>query len=254
MDKPSFSHWPAPPPPVPVRLGVIPPHPCPYLTNRESTSRAFHATKLDPLVYHRFMNASFRRSGYVIYQPTCAGCRECIPIRVPVKQFEPSKSQRRCRKRNEDLSVSIAPPEPSPEKFELYKKYQSQWHEKPEPETYIDMVNFLYRSPVDTIEFTYRNPASKLLAVGICDVCTQSLSSVYYFFDPEESRRGLGTFGALREIEYAAQNHIDYFYLGFWVKECVKMAYKAEYKPHELLHPDGQWRPALASNSGLDKG
>jgi arginine-tRNA-protein transferase len=188
------------------------------------------------------MNAAFRRSGCVIYQPACAGCRQCIPIRVPVKLFCPNKSQRRCLKRNEDLLVTVAAPEATPEKFNLYEKYQSQWHEKPEPETYNDMVNFLYRSPVDTIEFTYRNPANKLLAVGICDICRNSLSSVYYFFDPEESRRGLGTFGALQEIAYAAQQEIDYFYLGFWVKESAKMGYKAEYKPYELLQSDGHWQ------------
>jgi arginine-tRNA-protein transferase len=242
MARAKFCHWPARPPPVGVPLTVLPSHPCSYLPGRASTSRAFYATNLDPLLYHKFMNASFRRSGCVIYQPTCAGCRQCIPLRVPVKLFQPSKSQRRCRRRNEDLIITIAEPDATQEKFDLYKKYQSQWHEKPEPETYNDMVEFLYRSPVETIEFTYRDPAGKIVAIGICDICEKSLSSVYFFFDPAESRRSLGTFGALREIEFAAEHGIDYFYLGFWVKESVKMCYKAEYRPCEILQPDGRWR------------
>jgi arginyl-tRNA--protein-N-Asp/Glu arginylyltransferase len=242
MDDPAFCHYPAPPPPVAVRLAVIPPRPCPYLPGRIETTRAFCASRIDPLVYHEFMNASFRRSGCVIYQPTCAGCRECVPLRVPVKSFQPSKSQRRCRKRNEDLVVSIAAPEPTAEKFDLYAQYQAQWHEKAEPETYIEFVNFLYRSPVDTLEFSYRNGSGKLVGVGICDICRKSLSSVYFFFDPAESRRGLGTFGALCEIEYAARQEIDYFYLGFWIKESPKMGYKADFRPYELLQPDGVWR------------
>jgi arginine-tRNA-protein transferase len=159
-----------------------------------------------------------------------------------VKSFQPSKSQRRCRKRNEDLVVSIAAPEPTAEKFDLYAQYQAQWHEKAEPETYIEFVNFLYRSPVDTLEFSYRNGSGKLVGVGICDICRKSLSSVYFFFDPAESRRGLGTFGALCEIEYAARQEIDYFYLGFWIKESPKMGYKADFRPYELLQPDGVWR------------
>lgn len=229
------------PAPIAVELVQLPPHPCSYLAGREATSRAFLAGRLDPLVYHELMNASFRRSGILIYQPVCAGCRECVPLRVPVAEFRPSKSQRRCWRRNTDLIVAAGAPEATEEKFDLYARYQKQWHQDEEPATPEDFVGFLYRSPVETVEFSYRDARDRLVAVGICDVCPKSLSTVYFFFDPAESRRGLGTFGALWEIEHARRERIDYFYLGFWVKESAKMAYKADFRPYELLQADGSW-------------
>jgi arginine-tRNA-protein transferase len=243
MDEPQFCHYPAHPPPIPLQLWQVPDRPCPYLPDRQETVRAFYSAKVDPLQYHAFMDASFRRSGNVIYQPICAGCRQCIPIRVPVAKFRPGKSQRRTRRKNADLSISIAPPKATQEKFELYARYQSLWHDSAEPDDPAAFLSFLYRSPVETIEFAYRDPAGRLLAIGICDECPQSLSSVYFYFDPVESRRSLGTFGALVEIDYALQKGIDYLYLGFWVKDSQKMSYKADFKPHELLQPDGGWLP-----------
>ena len=92
---------------------------------------------------------------------------------------------------------------------------------------------FLYDSPTETLEFTYRDAAGRLLAVGICDVSANSLSSVYFYFDPAAARRGLGTLGALREIEFCRQHAIPYYYLGFWIHDCPAMAYKANFRPHE---------------------
>ena len=99
--------YPALPPPVPIRLITSPPHPCAYLPDRLATTRAFYVDRLPGRVYHRFMDASFRRSGKVIYQPICAGCRACMPIRVLVDSFAANKSQRRSLKRNEDLKLKI---------------------------------------------------------------------------------------------------------------------------------------------------
>ena len=129
------------------------------------------------------------------------------------------------------------------EKFDLYRRYVSRWHGKDEPETPEGLKAFLYSSPVDTVEYLYRDPAGKLLGVGICDVCSRSLSTVYFYHDPDASARGLGTFAALFEIEEARRLGIPYYYLGFWIDGCPTMHYKASFRPNEVLHPDGAWRP-----------
>jgi arginine-tRNA-protein transferase len=228
-------------PPINVPLAVLPEHSCPYLPRQTAQSRAFLAGVLSPQVYHRFMNAGFRRSGAVIYQPVCPSCRACIPVRVPVQQFAPSKSQRRCRRRNADLSISVAEPVPSEEKFDLYQRYLRERHHDEEGDVE-SFLRFLYVSPVRTLEFTYRDAEGKLLAVGICDVSPQSLSSVYFYFNPDEARRGLGTFGVLEEIAYARRLAIPHYYLGFWIGQCRAMRYKLDFAPHELMQPDGSWR------------
>ena len=239
----SFSHYPALPPPVRVRLVTLGDQPCQYLPRRRSESRAAWAEELPPGLYHRFMDAGFRRSGKLLYQPACRGCRACQPIRVPVAEFRPSKSQRRCGRRNGDLVVSIAEAEPTDEKYELYRRYVAGRFGRPvEEENRESFESFLYDSPVDTIEFTYRDSGGRLLAVGICDVCRQSLSSVYFYYDPAEGRRGLGTFGALREIEAARALGIPWYYLGFWIAGCDTMRYKADFRPNEVLCGDGVWR------------
>ena len=241
------------PPPRAVRLTVLPPHACPYLPGRTATLRAFSVGRLDPDLYHGFMDAGFRRSGRMVYQPVCDGCRRCVPIRVPTDRFRPDKTQRRCVRRNADLTVTPGPPTLTDEKLELYRRYVSQWHDKPggdaDADADTDAVNgrasleaFLYASPVATKEFAYRDGDGRLLAVGIADVCRRSVSSVYFYFDPDHRGRSLGTFGACHEIAWAAAAGIPHYYLGYWVSGCRKMAYKANFRPYELLGPDAAWR------------
>ena len=245
VDSPqTFSHFPALPAPpcAGLRLTVVPAHECPYLPDRVAASRAVWVGSMTAELYHDFMDAGFRRSGRLLYQPVCAGCRECRSIRVPVERFTPSKAQRRCRRRNSDLRVTVGRPVSTREKFDLYRRYVAGWHGK-QRETRGEFDSFLYDSPVDTIEFCYREAASDaLLAVGICDVCTRSLSSVYFYFDPAHARRGLGTFGALVEIEQARALGVAHYYLGYWVRACASMSYKSSFRPNQVLDTDGVWR------------
>lgn len=178
--------WPALPPPVPVVLVVPPKEPCPYLPERAAQFRAVYADRMPAELYCRFMDAGFRRSGKIIYQPICSGCRACVPLRVAVSRFSPGKSQRRCRRRNGDLKVDASRPVPTDEKFELYRRYMVRWHGAKDEINFESFESFLYDSPVDSVEFTYRDPAGRLLAVGICDVSSSSLSSVYYWHEPDE--------------------------------------------------------------------
>lgn len=251
------SHYPSHPPPADVRLLVLPEHDCSYLPGRRSISRAFMTQRMPPEVYHRFMDAGFRRSGKLVYQPVCAGCRECVPLRVPVAGFRSTKSQRRCWRKNQDLALTSNLPVATEEKFDLYRRYATGWHDKPEAdEGWEAFESFLYDSPVETLEFCYRDASGRLLAVGICDACPGSLSSVYFYHDPAESSRGLGTFGALCEIEAARAWGMPHYYLGYWVAGCGAMEYKSSFGPCEVLDSDGVWRLLATSlrSAGVEKG
>lgn len=231
------------PPPVKVPLVVVPEHACAYLPGRLARSRAFAAAHLPAELYHDFMNVGFRRSGSVFYQNTCRDCRACLPLRVPVKDFVLSKSQRRCLRKNSDIQITIDRPVSTNEKYDLYLRYITARHGGPKAnDDRASFEAFLYESPVDSIEITHRDSSGQLLAIGICDISTRSLSSVYFYFDPAYSRRGLGNFGALAEIDLARQKSIPHYYLGFWVQGCLSMEYKAAYRPYEVLDPNGTWR------------
>jgi arginine-tRNA-protein transferase len=235
--------YPALSPPVNIPLTVVPEHPCPYFPNRVAQTRAFGAWDFPPELYHRFMDANFRRSGRIFYQPICSGCRQCMQIRIPLDRFTPGKSQRRCHRRNADLLLGIDQPTATQEKFDLYRRYLADRHPAPiSADNRADFESFLYHSPVQSIEMCYRTPDHRLVAVGLCDICPHSLSSVYFYFDPAESRRGLGTFGVLCEIQTAARMNIPHYYLGYWIANCRTMEYKSHFRPCQLLHPDGLWR------------
>ena len=196
-------------------------------------------------MYQQFMDAGFRRSGTMIYQPVCASCRACRPIRIPVNRFSPNKSQRRCWRQNQGIAVTVASPCADREAFDLYTRYVRQWHGGDlEKDSTSDFEQFLYDSPVESIEFKYRDQSGRLLAVGICDVSSNALSSVYFYFDPEQSQRNLGTFGALYELEFARATKMEHYYLGYWIEGCGTMEYKSRFRPFELLGTDGVWTPA----------
>ena len=236
----------APRPPLDIRLTVLSPVPCPYLPDRIETIRAVMTSSIDGDTYRAFMDAGFRRSGKMLYQPVCEGCRECIPLRVDVNAFAMSPSQKRCWKRNSDLVVEVGRPELTDEKHALYVRYVKEWHGKPEEADRDAMYSFLYDSPTDTIEFTYRDPAGQLLAVGIGDLSSRTLSSVYFYFDPGNARRSLGTFGALHEIGWCRQRGLSHYYLGFWVRDCGAMSYKSTFRPFETMQADGSWKNAVS--------
>jgi arginyl-tRNA--protein-N-Asp/Glu arginylyltransferase len=240
----TLSHYPSHSPPFPVRLVVTPTHACSYFDDRTARTRAFWASALPGELYHQFMDAGFRRSGRLIYQPVCDRCRDCIPIRVPVERFAPSKSQRRCWRKNQDLSVNTCVPQPTAEKRDLYERYRRDWHGNQDGQDWEAFTSFLYDSPVNTTEFCYRDPQGRLLGVGICDLCSQSLSSVYFYFDPDHAKRRLGTFAALWEIDFARRHAIEHYYMGYWVGGCGAMEYKSSFRPCELLGTDGVWREA----------
>jgi len=242
MEAQRLSLYPGWPAPVAVRLVEQAGEACAYLPGRVTRVRAFLGDGMGNELYHAFMDAGFRRSGRVVYQPVCERCRECVPLRVVVERFRLSKSQRRCWKANRDVRVTVGRPEVTAEKFAAYEKYQRAWHGKTEGVTQDSMAAFLYESPVETVEFVYRDAAGKLLAVGICDVAERALSSVYFYFDPAEAHRGLGTFGALVEIDFARRQDMTWVYLGYWVKGCGAMAYKANFSGNEVLGTDGVWR------------
>jgi arginine-tRNA-protein transferase len=164
-----------------------------------------------------------------------------------VETFKPSKSHRRCWKQNADLRVEVNVPQPTDEAFALYRRYQREWHHKadePESEAREGFEQFLYHSSVPSLEFRYRDATGALLAVGICDLMPAALSSVYFYFDPDCCSRGLGTYGALHELDYARQHQLPFYYLGFWIADCKSMRYKGKFRPCELLREDGEWVPA----------
>ena len=99
--------------------------------------------------------------------------------------------------------------------------------------------HFLLHSNVATDLFEFRE-AGVLRMVSLVDCLADGLSSVYAFFDPAIPRTSFGTYNVLWQIERCRQLQLPYLYLGYWIAESRKMAYKATFRPVEGL-VDGGW-------------
>ncbi len=212
--------------------------PCPYLPGR--AFRAF--APVDPALaagnYRALMDVGCRRSGADFYIPMCEACSECRPIRVDLRRFAPRRDQRRCVATNADLIVTRNPRGMDNERQTLFTRYQAAVHAKEEQG---DPTRFLCEDAgVPGGELHARDASGRLLAVSLVDIFADCWSSVYCYWDPAERARGLGTFLALAEISQARAAGCRWLYLGFLVRPCAKMAYKARFRPHEVL-VDGRW-------------
>ena len=100
--------------------------------------------------------------------------------------------------------------------------------------------HFLLHSNVATELFEFRE-GNELRMVSLVDRLRDGLSSVYAFFDPGIRGTSFGTYNVLCQIERCRALELPYLYLGYWIAESRKMAYKASFRPAEGL-VEGAWR------------
>lgn len=226
-----------------LQLYLTAAYPCSYLPDRLARSQVATPPHLvDTVVFSELVRQGFRRSGLHVYRPRCDTCRACVPVRVPVAEFRPNRSQRRCLSRNVDLGYSLKPLAFEEAHYRLYRRYQASRHagggmDQDDREQY---RNFLLSSRVDSalIEYTL---GDRVVMVSLVDRLLDGLSAVYAFYDPDLTRRGLGVYNVLTLVDLGRRMGLPYVYLGYWIEESPKMAYKRQYRPLEVLH-DGQWR------------
>ncbi len=209
------------------------PYPCDYL--KPETAAAVQIDpdyQVDNALFSLLLKSGFRRSGDIIYRPHCRNCNACISVRIPASDYVPNRAQRRTCKRNRDIYTTIVPAQYKDEHFDLYRRYQSWRHagdvmDQDDPARY---KHFMIDSPIETVCMEFRIN-DILVALSICDLPDDGLSAVYTFFDPDLSRRSLGTFAIMKQIEYVKRMQLDWVYLGYWIKGCKKMSYKTNFTP-----------------------
>ena len=212
---------------------------CPYLEKRDWLYSAFSSLQMETCVYESLLERGWRRSGSFFYQNLCADCEECRPLRVDVAGFSPSKSQRRVLKRNSDIVCSVKRVSRQKADFGLYDKYSRIRHPSADLPDRALFSAFFVESPLDTRIVKYYLGGS-LLGIAWTDVMPNSLSSVYFVFDPDYSKRSLGVFSILKQIELCRTWGKDWLHLGFYIKGSRKMSYKAAFRPCEVFE-DGEW-------------
>ena len=239
------------------------PQPCPYLAGRIERkvitelpmtverslvsevypgfgSPAPGAAKL----YSDLSRAGFRRSHRYAYRPACPSCSACIPVRIPVAGFVSHRSSRRLERVNADLTLSSAPAYTNLAHFQVFNNYVRARHGSSDMATmsFADYRAMIEDSPVETQLVTLTDAGGGFAGACLTDILDDGLSAVYSFYRPSEPRRGLGTYLIFKLIELARTRHLPYVYLGYWIAESPKMAYKTRFRPLEILGADG-WEP-----------
>lgn len=231
------------------RFFVTSPAPCPYLPGR-SERKVFtelkgpHAEALNDALGR----IGFRRSQTVAYRPSCHECTACVSVRVVAGEFQPSATQKRDLKRNDDIIVTACRPWSTAEQFELLQRYLGARHPGGGMVAMdeVDFADMVEHTPVTSFVMEYREPSldgvtpGRLIGACLTDRQGDGLSMIYSFYDPShETRTGLGNFIILDHIRRAAREGLPYVYLGYWVEGSARMQYKVRYRPLERLGRDG---------------
>jgi arginine-tRNA-protein transferase len=227
--------------------------PCSYLPKERASLEYEYVAELSQEEYLQRMQENWRRFGHVMFRPTCPTCRACRAVRVRAAEFRPDRSQRRVRKLNESvIERRIGTPAVTREKLDLYDRYHAfqadakGWpqHEPRDRDSYADSF---VDHPFPVEEWSY-HLEGRLVGVGYVDALqvepreVAGLSAIYFYYDPDERDRSLGTWNVLCLIDEAVRRGLSYVYLGYYVAGCGSMEYKPRFVPNELRGEDGEWR------------
>jgi leucyl-tRNA---protein transferase len=208
-----------------------PPSVCGYLPEQIWSLRYDFVACADAADYEKRLLNGWRRFGRAFFHPACPSCSRCFSIRVPVSAFEPDRSQRRAWKANTDVRLEISAPSVTEEKLALYDRYHEHQSDNkgwPEhgPKDSADYNETFVDNPFPTEEWRYYI-GDRLIGVGYVDVVPSGLSAIYFYYDPDEKHRSMGTFNVLQVIEEAK------------LQGCGSLEYKARFLPNEVLTENG---------------
>ncbi|QFR48524.1 arginyltransferase [Sulfurimonas lithotrophica] len=212
---------------------------CSYLDNLEQTMHYKIIENCSGEKCQDFIERGFRRFGKMYFRPICEGCDECKSIKIDVRNFTFSKSQRREMRKAEHIKSYIQKPTLTQEHIELFEKYHKYMKDKKGWEHTPTTAQGYYNSFVSGAnEFGYEVlyfDEDKLIGVDLIDILPNGISSIYFYYDPDYKKYALGKLSMYMQIKFAKESNIDWIYMGYYVKDCPSLSYKSYYKPYLTL-------------------
>jgi arginine-tRNA-protein transferase len=212
---------------------------CPYIEGKTARNEAMQIKELSHSHLDLILSMGFRHFGDFFFRPICLKCRKCIPMRIPVRDYRPSKSVQRLYKRNEGLSVELVDPEPTWEMFYLFLKHKTRF--KLESNDTFESYKRTFFYPFDFNKMLVIRDGTSLVAVSHLDITALSMSAIYCYFDEAYKSHSPGKFAVYKEIDLARKFNIKWLYLGYYVSSNKHMNYKTDFKPNQMLVTDHVW-------------
>jgi len=175
---------------------------------------------------------------YSMQQANDGSLQTITPLRIDLASCTLTKSQRRVLNKNADLRTDIVPvPVPvaiDGELRALFQRHKQRFtHNIPETlETFLGPAPS--RGPCEC-RMVRVFEGSRIIAASFFDVGQQAASSVYGLFEPECSKRSLGIFTMLLEIQHCREAGLRWLYPGYATREPSVYDYKKQFRSTEYL-------------------
>jgi leucyl-tRNA---protein transferase len=205
----------------------------------------FYAEHLALREWEKRLANGWRHNGTMVYRTSrdfndlTGAVLNVLPLRYRLKDFEMSKRQRKIWRQNQDLTFRIIPLSITEEIHALVKQHSSRFKSRV-PESIFEFVSPVSGSPFQSYQLEIRKD-NRLIAITFIDLTRHTLSSTYAAFDLNESKRSLGNFTMLLEIELAIQMKKAYHYPGYAYRESSSMDYKKNFKGVEYFDWWNEW-------------
>jgi len=216
--------------------------PCSYITGNSQTIHYKVIQNSTKEQCEALILRGWRRFGQMYFRPVCSNCTACESLKIDVKSYEFSKSERRILRKNSHLTTYVRHPSISGEHLELFYRYHAYKHRTREWDApKIDPKNYRASFVNGHGDFGYEVlyfEGEKLIAVDLIDILEEGISSLYCYYDPHYSHLSLGKYTLLEQIALAKRLGLRWIYLGYYVQGCQSLEYKASYSP--LLQLQGR--------------
>ncbi len=212
---------------------------CTYLPDRRMRMSYKYIKEASFELNSDLTERGWRRFGKYYSRPSCAACSECLNFRIDAFNFKFSKSARRVLKKNKHTKMYVQTPTTTSSHIKLHEKYHKFMSEKKgwkyhpiSPATYNELyVEGHGNFGKEVLYFI----DDKLVGVDFIDICRDGISAIYFFYDPDYAKYSLGRYSIYQQILMAKERGLRWIYLGYYVKECDSLNYKASYKPSQIL-------------------
>ena len=205
----------------------------------------FFAKEVKPEIIDTFWAEGWRHFGEYFFRYSLGyyefQIRQVIPLRIRLADFTFSKNQRRNLKKNQDLKIIIRPIAITDEKIALFERHKQRFNHGV-PQSIYDFLSPAPASvPCKALEFcVYEN--ENLLAVSFLAIGETAVSSIYAMFEPTETKRGLGIFTMLLEIDFAIKTEKTFYYQGYCYQGNSFYDYKKRFSALEKFDWLGNWK------------